>query len=529
MQSINKLFTVLAIATFSIATSCKKELLNTLPNDRLSSDVFWRSETDAKLAVNAIYPLLDSTNIISWDGLTDIGHTNQFFTNDALVERGVYDATNPKVTGEWNYAYRGIAAANFFLDNVDKVPSTNAALINQLKGEAKTLRAYQYIKLAAFYGDVPLVTKTIGIDEGKKLTRTPVSQIWDFINKELTEAAAVLPTTYSGTEKGRATKGAALALAARANLFAGRYQQAADAAKKVMDLNVYSIYPQYAKLFHYVAENNAEVILDKQYIKDIFPNNIFAFLAPYSQRGSGTANWVVPTKKLVDMYPMSNGKLITDPSSGFNPSTPYENRDPRLRYSIFLPGDVLPDGKAFNPLPNSGTPDAIGSTFYATSTGFTIKKYINNEDYANINNSGINIILLRYAEVLLTYAEAKIELNQIDQSVYDAINLVRGRSDVNLPAISNLTQSELREVVRRERTLELAFEGLRLFDIRRWKIAEQVIPGPVQGLTYLNNGQLTTVEVQAFEKVFNRSRDYLWPIPQKEKELNPGLTQNSGW
>ena len=115
------------------------------------------------------------------------------------------------------------------------------------------------------------------------------------------------------------------------------------------------------------------------------------------------------------------------------------------------------------------------------------------------------------------------------ESVYDAINLVRSRSDVNLPAISNLTQSELREVVRRERTLELAFEGLRLFDIRRWKIAEQVIPGPVQGLTYLNNGQLTTVQVQAFEKVFNRSRDYLWPIPQKEKELNPGLSQNAGW
>jgi hypothetical protein len=271
------------------------------------------------------------------------------------------------------------------------------------------------------------------------------------------------------------------------------------------------------------------VILDKQYIKDVYPTNIFAFLAPYSQKGSGTANWVVPTKKLVDLYPMSNGKDISDPTSGFDPANPYANRDPRLRFTVFVPGDPLPDGRTFNPLPNSGTPDAIGSTFFATSTGFTIKKYINNEDFANIVNSGINIILVRYAEVLLTYAEAKIELGQTDQSVYEAINAIRQRSDVNLPPLSGLSQTELRDAVRRERTLELAFDGLRLFDIRRWRIAETVIPGAIQGITYMMNGQLTTVQVQAFEKVFNRSRDYLWPVPQKEKELNPGLSQNPGW
>ena len=194
-----------------------------------------------------------------------------------------------------------------------------------------------------------------------------------------------------------------------------------------------------------------------------------------------------------------------------------------------MPGDPLPDGRTFNPLPNIGTSDAIGSTFFATSTGFTIKKYINNEDFANIVNSGINFILVRYAEVLLAYAEAKIELGQTDQSVYEAINAIRQRSDVNLPPLSGLSQTELRDAVRRERTLELAFDGLRLFDIRRWRIAETVIPGAIQGITYMLTGQLTTVQVQAFEKVFNRRRDYLWPVPQKEKELNPGLSQNPGW
>jgi hypothetical protein len=238
----------------------------------------------------------------------------------------------------------------------------------------------------------------------------------------------------------------------------------------------------------------------------------------------------VPTKRLVDSYLMSNGKDISDATSGFDPNNPYNNRDPRLRASIFISGDALPDGKVFRPEPNSGTSDAIGNTYIASTTGFALKKYINPEDYANPTNNGINIILLRYAEVLLTYAEAKIELNQIDQSVIDAINKVRQRSDVNLPAISNtLTQAELRDIVRRERTCELAFEGLHTWDIRRWKTAETVIPGSVFGITYLVNGQPTTIKVQGFEKVFDKARHYLWPVPQNERQLNPNLGQNPGW
>ncbi|MEJ7829846.1 MAG: RagB/SusD family nutrient uptake outer membrane protein, partial [Segetibacter sp.] len=177
----------------SVITSCKKNILDTVPNDRLSTDYFWKTEADAKLAVNAIYPFLDGTNIFVWDGTSDIGHTNAPFLVEALLEQGVYDALNSRIQTEWSNAYSGIAAANFVLDNIDKVPSTNTALINQFKGEAKALRAYQYIKLAAFYGDIPLVTKSISIEEGRQLIRTPVTQVWDFVDKELTEAASLLP------------------------------------------------------------------------------------------------------------------------------------------------------------------------------------------------------------------------------------------------------------------------------------------------------------------------------------------------
>lgn len=507
--------------------SCRKELLDSLPNDRVSENIFWNTENDALLATNALYTDLDGTSIFTWDALSDIAHTNQNFDTQAFIELGTYDIANAKIYNEWSAAYTGIRATNYFLENIDKVKTTNTALINRYKGEAKVLRAYQYIKLAGFFGDVPLVTKTLSIAEAKLITRTPVAEIWDFVDKELNDAAALLPATYAAADKGRVTSGAAWALKARADLWAGRYQLAVDATSKVTG---YTLYTSYQNLFKYAAENNSEVILNKEFLKDTYSNGVFALLAPYSQKNS--QSYYVPTKTLVDAYETAAGKSINDASSGFDPYHPYDNRDPRLRFSVYVDGDVLPGGTVFKPAPNSGSADAVGSTYIASTTGYNIKKYINTEDYANPANSGINIILLRYAEVLLTKAEAKIELNQLDAEVYTAINTVRNsRADVKLPAIpTGLSQDQLRQIVRHERTVELAFEGLHLFDIRRWKTAETVMTGPVLGITYVSAAnQLSTVQVVSFNRVFNKTRDYLWPIPQKETDQNSNLKQNPNW
>lgn len=509
--------------------SCQENLLNPIPNDRISTAVFWKTDTDALLATNAAYVYLQGQSIFALDGITDIGHTNQVFNVNSFIESGSYDASNSRVTEEWTSAYAGIATVNDFLENVDRVTVTNTALIARLKGEMRFLRAYHYVNLAGLYGGVPIVTKTLTTDEAKRLKRDDIQKVWDFVNTELTAAAAALPASYPNAGKGRITKGAALALLSRANLYAGRFQQTVTAANEVMTLG-YNLYPNYGKLFTYAAENNVEVILDRQYISSAgLSNNIFAQMAPYSQRTSN--NTFVPTKSLVDSYTMANGLPITDAASGFDPRKPYKDRDPRLGFTMFLSGDPLPSGAIFRPEPNSGTTDAVGNTFLATTTGFVVKKYINPEDFATPGVSGINIILLRYAEVLLNFAEAKIELNQLDQSVYDAINRLRnGRLDVKLPSLATgLSQAELREIVRRERKLELAFEGTRLFDIRRWKIAETVMPGSVFGMTWLNDTQLSTIKVSAFERIFRPGRDYLWPIPQRERDLNTGLTQNPGW
>lgn len=487
-----------------VLASCNKDLLDTVPNDRLSTGIFWKSQQDALLAVNAMYTFLDGTAIFNWDAYTDIAHVNQNFQSEAFIELGTYDVTSAPVYNTWASAYQGIEMSNYFLANVDKVPVTDTALINRMKGEARTIRAYQYLKLVGLFGDVPLVTEPLDVPAASKLTRTPASQIYDFIDAELAASAAVLPVTYGTADRGRVRQGTAWALKARADLWAGRYQAAADAAAKVTG---YTLYSSYKNLFTYAVENNSEVLLDKQFIKDLVPVNVFNLLAPYSQKNS--QGYFVPTRALVDMY---------------------EANDPRMHFSIFMDGDTLPSGVIFRPTPGSGGADAIGSTYYASATGYNIKKYINASDYANPSNNGINIILLRYAEVLLTYAEAKIELNQLDASVYDAINKVRNsRDDVKLPAITTgKTQEALRQIVRHERTVELAFEGLHLFDIRRWKTAATVMQGPVYGMTYISNGQPVTVEAVSSTRTFT-DKHYLWPVPQKEIDLNPNLLQNKGW
>lgn len=506
------------------------DILETIPNDRVSKTIFWKTDEDAILACNAIYCFLpDATTWTNWDAMSDIGHVTKTTNWQSLVEKGAHDASFSVMLNEWKNNYSGIQAANIFLDNVDDVTTLDQELINRLKAEVRTLRAYFYLHLAALWGDVPLLTNETTLEESRLATRTPVEKVWDFISTELTEVADILPTKQ--VDIGRVTKGAALAIKARAMLYAERYIDAINAAKAVIDLNIYDLYSNYEKLFTYEAENNIEVVFDKQYIKSSYRNNLFLIMCPNSVYPQSTAN-IVPTKQAVDIYQMVNGKKISDPESGFDPYNPYTNRDPRLKYNYIVLGTVLPNGAIYDSRPGSGTADAVGYAEISTPTGYNVNKYLAKEDLADPGNGGLNTIYIRYAEVLLTYAEAKIEANQIDQSVLDAINQIRQRPDVNMPPYSNISsQEELRKIVRDERLMELPFEGLRYFDIRRWRIAEEVMPGPLMGMTYIdiNDGSLKTISVSGFVRTFRADRDYLWPIPQTELDVNKNLIQNPHW
>lgn len=536
----NKVLSLSVIFVFIFFAGCDDDLLNTVPNDRLSSETFWNTQEDAELAVNDLYNHLGGTYTLIWDGMSDIAIPNNIWHLEVPYVRGQQNGESQAGINHWNNSYRAIRGTNNFLDNVEAVltnseTSVDEDLINRFKAEARFIRAYKYMNLVTVFGDVPLITTPITIEEGKDVVRADAEEIWDFIETELEESANDLPVNYTGNDIGRITKGAALAFEARAMLYAGRYTKAHEAATEVMDLQEYSLYPSYENLFTYEAENNEEVILDRQYIKNDKQNNLFALLGNPAM-GIGESGAPVPTKTIIDAYEMNNGEKINESGSGYDPFNPYDNRDPRLGYSMYVLGDILPNGNIYDPRPGFGGATDITRGQNTTNTGFNIKKYVAPEDMGTPGNGGLNIILMRYAEVLLTYAEAKIEDNQIDQSVYDAINEVRQRPDVDMPPIVNTgqSQSEMREIVRHNRMVELAFEGQRFFDIRRWKIAEEVLNengGDIYGIAYEdpdNPGELTIYRYTEFRRSFD-SPHYVWPIPREEIDLNDNLEQNPGY
>lgn len=516
-----------------VLMSCNEDLLNTAPKDRLSSDLFWQTEQDAILASNGIYSILGGHwRYFSMDAYTDIAHWILQWRAESGVEKHTYDASNNVIASEWSYYYSIIQASSSFLENVDLVEEMDEGLKSRLKAEAKTLRAFAYINLVMLYGDVPLVTTSLSVADAKSMDRTSTNLIWDFVSEELTSAAANLPDVQEN--RGRVTKGVALGLKARAMLYAERYSEAKSTAKSVMDLGVHQLHDSYSELFDYAGEESSEIMFARQYAPNIASHSVFAFFTAnslYTQQCQA-----IPCKPLVDAYLMkSTGLPIENPASGFDQKNPCFDRDPRLYYTIYTNGDELANGSILNSLPGSGTGDDITiSAENVTPTGWYFKKYVSDADYANPWNCGVNLIYLRYAEILLIYAEASVELggSQINQSVLDALNEIRNRSDVNMPNVTTLNQNELREIVRRERMVELALEGHRLFDIRRWQIAEEVIPGTIKGMTYENPdnpGTFSTAELSGYVKEFRADRDYLWPIPFRELDLNENLTQNPGF
>ncbi|MEO7212917.1 RagB/SusD family nutrient uptake outer membrane protein [Mucilaginibacter sp.] len=559
MKKNIKYFLLITILVFA-STACKKDYLDKVPLSGPSNQSFFTSQDELVLAVNGIYSsmaispsdnmpyntTIDAATDINWDrntsGLQAIG-------------KGIQDSNSDYALNLWSSFYKLIARCNFILDNAEKVKSVvTPAIFARSVAEARFGRAYAYQNLIELYGGVPLVTKVLALSEAQ-VPRNTKDEVLTFVLTELEEASKDLPVTYGAADVGRATKGAALALKARAALFNGKWDIAATAAKAVMDLNTYTLNSSFSDLFTYNGQNSKEIIFSLQYLKTAkkthsVPRNLL------SRNGQGTSN-KVPSQSLVDSYECTDG-LTIDQSPLYNPAKPFLNRDPRLGFTVALPGSTYfnfqfethkDSLKCWNyntsPATRIDNQDALNA--FATFTGYCWRKYVDLTDKVDVANSEMNIILVRYAEVLLTYAEAKIESGSIDASVYAAINSVRQRPGVNMPAIpSGLSATELRSIVHKERMYEFAMEGLRLFDIRRWKIAEQVMAGPFYGripkgllatapvidangianyASVPNKGDMRVIET----RLFNASRDYLWPIPNIEIVTNPKLVQNPGY
>lgn len=505
-----------------LAASCKKNFLDKTPADSISPGVFWKTEADAKAANIGCYSALwdVTTEVLPYlDVLTPNAYNNYPWEGWKNISLSTHTSSAMgRLESIYNGAYGGISATNNFLANIDKVTMAEDRK-NIMKGEAYFLRAYYYSLLTNYWGGVVMILEGTNLDQinKKKSTR---EEVYAQVEKDLNQATTLLPPAPA--EKGRVTAGAAYGLLTRVYLYQEKWQQAAEAAQKVMGMN-YQLFPSYRGIFLEANENNSEVIFDVQFLQPRYPTSWDMYLGIYVPGNAPGWSSIEPTQDLVNEYEMKDGTTY-DPNDAIqNPKNPNnDNRDPRLDQTIFRKG-VLYNGVPY-PVSADGWPGVY--------TGYSYKKYTvydNNTSLANaIGGTGlsqINGIVIRYADILLMYAEAVNELQGPVSGVYDAINQVRARPTVNMPPLpAGLTKEQMRQRIRHERRVEFAGEGLYYPDIRRWKIAETELNKSI----VLNGGQ-TKGAVE--KRVFRKERDYLWPFPQKDIDNAPNMKdqQNPGY
>lgn len=536
----SKIFILFIITLFSLI-SCEKDVLDKKPLSEVTPEIVWGDYNLTNYYVNGIYTRL-MDYIRDLDCGTEIGDEGPSWAPIQSWNNGDITAfLNPLEDwfGEWGFYYQGIRSTNLVLENISKVKG-NKTEVNKLKGQAYFLRAYFYSSLINLYGGVPIISKALTLNDNLSIPKKTYDECVNFIVTDLDSANALLPLEWDESNVGRATKGAALALKSRILLFAAsplhnssndaaKWQLASDAAKAVIDLGVYDLYPDYYELFH--VDNNSEVIFDKQYAYPASTPNIEFDQNP--QNFEGAQGIWRPTQDLVDSYEMSDGKKISDPTSGYDLQNPYVNRDPRFYASILYNGAIWREQTVETFDDGFNGPGEQDETFGDNSfTGYYTRKFITEDNPINQddNRTGTNWILMRYAEVLLNYAEAELNLGH-EAVTREYINMVRNRNTNMMPPIpDSVTGDELIERYRNERKIELAFEEIHFFDVRRWKIAPEILSVPVHKMQIIKNDDDSfTYSVEELEDRTWRDAMYYYPIPDSEIRKNKNLEQNPGW
>ncbi|HRG12775.1 RagB/SusD family nutrient uptake outer membrane protein [Macellibacteroides fermentans] len=536
-------YSVVAMACLATLSGCQD--LDLAPTDKFTEANYWTSPEKASMVLNTAYSQLSSSGrYFSNETLSDNMYEGRGNSSEKMISSGQADASNSRFSDEWKNSYAGIKTCNVFLENVDKVPNMNETLRNRMKAEARFIRAWLYLQLTTWYGDVPLFDKDISLSESKTIARSPKADVLAFIYSELDEVTEILPvnTAYAEADRGRITKGAAIALKARAYLYQNDWANVAATCEKLIGNTAngtYALFPSYAGIFKPENEYNSEVILDYQYVPSLRVWEEMYDMAPLS--AGARINAKAPTQELVDDYLMLNGKAIHESGSNYDENNPYKNRDPRLDATIVYHGAkwTRPDGTVQTIYIKPGsTPsdntygkvdEYIGAGSNSTSTGYYLKK--NYDPTSEIGmKSGLNLILIRYADVLLMYAEAMNELGKMDEAVWNkTIRPLRLRAGfTDAPALNYPTEGNMQTIIRRERRVELALEGLRIFDIRRWKTAETVLNTYPHGARF-GEASIDNGYIRLEKRSFNPERDYLWAVPLSQKDLNPNLGQNPGY
>ena len=545
-----KFLTIVLVAI--LVGACNKDILDIKPTNFVSDVAVFEDLTLTTQFLNNIYG-----SMLSGFDRRDAGLGNDWSMGMGMLAMATDEAEGPTATtlnnlnnGDlnsnftygtemWFFNYLVIRKCNTLLSRIDAVPG-DAALKNRLRAEAQFLRAFCYADLIKAFGGVPLITKEQNVTDDLLVPRKTYKECLDQILKDCDEAATVLPISYPADQLGRATKGAALSLKGRMLLYYAspinnvsnemvRWQMAATASKAVIDLNAYSLYPNYYRLFLDKA-GNSEVIYSSKYQR---PNRTQQ--TPWKLAMSIQAPDVVggawggfsPTQNLVDAYETKSGKSISDPSSDYNSQDPYTNRDSRLDQSILHNGSAW-KGVTVQTFDGGNAQNASNGD--RTKTGYGLKKLLDDKYVTadQVYQGGDNDwIYIRYAEVLLNYAEAQNEASGPDASVYSAINLVRQRA--GQPALASLSQSEMRDRIRNERRIELAFEEHRFWDVRRWKLGSTYFNVPANKVKVTKTGSTFNYTIQQLEPRSYKESYNLLPIPQTEIDRNPNLKQNPGY
>ncbi|MCM1452150.1 MAG: RagB/SusD family nutrient uptake outer membrane protein [Clostridium sp.] len=569
---MKKIITIISACAALGATMTSCEDMDMVPKAQGNSESWYSNETELQMAVNEFYILgywkepLESSE--QWtDNFTYRNQNRNPGSNGTLLD-GTMTGNQWEVYALWQQSYKLIARANSMLENSHKaLGAVSQETLDRFNAEAYFCRACKYGDLAFYFGDVPFNDHSLTISEALAQTPTPKAEVVKHVYEDFDMAIASLPTDW-GTKAKHITKGGALAMKARYALYFGDYELAAEAAKQCMDLKIYSLEPDYAKLFLQSTKENDEkvfyiprslendVILDQWFVNNGLPRNAGGYAAD-------TPSW-----DLLAAYLCTDG-LPIDESPLFNPRRPFENRDPRCTMTI-VEFNTVHCGFEFDPSPaatkvmnyNTGAMQANQDTRkvnqYASYNGLIWKKGIDASWTENGKKVERDYVMMRYADVLLMYAEAMIELDKIDDSVINAINMVRARAygvsytaEDLYPAVKMSDRETLRRAVRLERRVELANEALRLPDLYRWKLATKALNGynyimlpadecldkvvnknlwfwshtpqiDEDGLAdfsaLLNAG---TIAVGA-KRVFPESQ-YTWPVPTHDFELNPNL------
>lgn len=527
------------LGTFN--TSCKKDFFDKQPLDAVSDATFWKTEGDATLALASCY----SSRNHDWGEWT----SNDYWTPWSLVQMdimagngsekegnpdkitdGTLSSTNGMIQDYWGHTYRRITTCNNFLDHIEKITMDNSKKAVMI-AEVRTIRAFEYFNTAFYFGDVPLVKKVLTLQEANSVTRASKADVWAFAETELKESAAALPLTRPDAENGRMTAGAALAILGRLQMAEKKWTDAASTYKTIIDNGTYIIEPQFKELFWQANELSKEFVLTSQYKSGVFQQVVLQFIYPEQFNGWHQFS---PYNEFVKEFECTDGKTI-DVSPLYDKNNPYDNRDPRLDATILIPERSKFRGVTYTTQP--GSADVFGK--YPVWSGYSISKFMDEGYTGSLFDYGGNWAIIRYAEVLLSYLESKLEAGTtIDQALLDAtINKVRGRAAVNMPAVTITDPTELRKIIRRERRVEFAWEGLRYYDILRWGIASDVLNGQYTGMKLTNDpAHYTTYPVDAEgyfimgkTRAFKKGINELWPIPQSERDINKNLTQNTGY